>query len=603
MFELKSYLKTLPTCPGVYRMLDAGNNTIYVGKARNLKNRVSSYFSTKGASPKTRAMVTHITSIEITVTHTENEALLLENNLIKSLHPKYNILLRDDKSYPYIYCSTDQKYPRLSFHRGAKRLPGRYFGPYPSTGAVRDTLNQMQKLFQIRQCEDSFYRNRSRPCLQYQIRRCSAPCVGRIDTEQYGETVRHAIMFLEGRNTQVIDEQIKKMDEAAGKLDYEIAAQYRDQIMHLRKVQEKQYITSDKGDHDVIACLVRDRVGIVEVFYIRGGRNLGNRSFFPRHPAGADETEILSAFISQYYLNQEDIPEIIANKIPDDRRLLEESLSLKCGHKISIHSNVRGERARWLDMALTNAVHNLNRRLSSKANMQQRFEALQAELHLDELPQRLECFDISHTAGESTVASCVVFDQDGPLKSDYRRFNINDITPGDDYAAMKQALLRRYLKIKKGDGKLPDLLFIDGGKGQLQQACDVMQDLQITGVILVGIAKGKGRKPGLEKLYLSSHKGAIILSDHSMGLHLIQQIRDEAHRFAIAGHRHKRNKAQQASVLDRIPGIGPQRKKKLLNQFGGLQGLSRAGIEDLANLSGINKELARRIYDTFHENN
>ncbi|HFD91989.1 MAG TPA: excinuclease ABC subunit UvrC [Gammaproteobacteria bacterium] len=603
MFDHKARLKTIPARPGVYRMLNEAGETIYVGKARNLKNRVASYFSSRDASPKTRAMVAHIAAIEVTVTHTENEALLLENNLIKSLRPRYNVLLRDDKSYPYIYCSTDQAFPRLGFHRGARRQPGRYFGPYPSTSAVRDTLNQMQKLFQVRQCEDSFYRNRSRPCLQYQIKRCSAPCVGRIDADAYGKAVRHAIMFLEGRNSQVIDELVARMDEAAQRLEYEAAGQYRDQIMHLRKVQEKQYITSDRGDHDVIACQVRDGVGIVEVFFIRGGRNLGNRSFFPRHPPGADETAILSAFIPQYYLGQEQIPGIIASHMPEGRELLEETLSRQCGRRVAIHARVRGERARWMEMALTNAAHNLTRRLSSKANMQQRLEVLQTELGLDELPRRLECFDISHTAGESTVASCVVFDQEGPLKSAYRRFNITDITAGDDYAAMRQALMRRYLKIKKGDGVLPDLLFIDGGKGQLRQAGDVMEDLQIEGVTLVGIAKGEGRKPGLEKLHLGGRDEAIMLPADSLALHLIQHIRDEAHRFAISGHRNRRNKAQQASVLDRIPGIGPRRKKKLLDQFGGLQGVSRAGIDDLANLSGINKELARRIYDIFHENN
>lgn len=603
MFDHKPCIKTLPTRPGVYRMLNEADEVIYVGKARNLKNRVSSYFSSRDTSPRTRAMVAHIAAIEVTVTHTENEALLLENNLIKSLRPRYNVLLRDDKSYPYIYCSTEQDFPRLAFHRGARRQPGRYFGPYPGTSAVRDTLNQMQKLFQVRQCEDSFYRNRSRPCLQHQIKRCSAPCVGRIGADAYNKAVRHAIMFLEGRNSQVIDELVARMDEAAQRLEYESAAQYRDQIMRLRKVQEKQYITSDKGDHDVIACQVRDGVGIVEVFFIRGGRNLGNRSFFPRHPAGADETAILSAFIPQYYLGREDIPAIITSHAPDDHELLQETLSQQCGRRVAIHTHVRGERARWMEMALTNAAHNLSRRLSGKASMLQRLEALQVELGLDEMPRRLECFDISHTAGESTVASCVVFDQEGPLKSAYRRFNIAQITGGDDYAAMKQALMRRYLKIKKGDGVLPDLLFIDGGRGQLRQARGVMEDLQIDGVTLVGIAKGEGRKPGLEKLYLPGGEAPVILPGDSLALHLIQHIRDEAHRFAITGHRNRRNKAQQASVLDRIPGIGPQRKKKLLDQFGGLQGVSRAGVDDLANLSGINKELARRIYDIFHENN
>ena len=600
MFDSQSFLKSLPASPGVYRMIDAAGKVIYVGKARELKKRVASYFSKRDAAPRTRAMVAQIEAIEVTVTHTETEALLLESNLIKSLRPRYNVLLRDDKSYPYIHCASEQAYPRLSFHRGPRRGKGSYFGPFPSAGAVRETLDMLQKLFRIRQCEDSFYRNRSRPCLQYQIKRCSAPCVGLISREEYAHDVRHAMMFLEGANSRVIDELAVKMDQAAEQLDYEQAARYRDQISRLRRIQEKQYITGEQGDLDLIACRARNGISVVEVFFIRGGRNLGNKTFYPRHPADADEQTILTAFIPQYYLHQQLSAEIIVNQLPNDCQLLEESLALHSGHKVRIHARVRGIRARWLEMALSNAEQDLQRHLAGKANMRQRFEALQDGLQLPEIPQRLECFDISHTSGQATVASCVVFDQQGPLKSAYRRFNISDITPGDDYAAMRQALQRRYLRIKKGEGRLPDILFVDGGRGQVRQAHEVLQELQLNDLSLIGIAKGEGRKPGLETLYPSGGGAGIQLPADSPALHLIQQIRDEAHRFAITGHRQRRARAQQGSVLDAVPGIGPQRKKQLLRQFGGLQGIARAGIEDLSALSGINRELARRIYAIFH---
>ncbi len=600
MFDPASYVKSLPTQPGVYRMLDSGGEVIYVGKARNLRKRVGSYFSRSIAAPKTRSMLERLAAIEVTVTRTENEALLLENNLIKSLRPRYNVLLRDDKSYPYIYCASDQAFPRLAFHRGARRGKGRYFGPYPSAGAVRDTLNLLQKLFQVRQCEDSFYRNRSRPCLQHQIGRCSAPCVGLIDEQRYGEDLRHAILFLEGRNAEVIDELVARMERAAQQLAYEKAARYRDQINRLRQIQDRQYITGTRGELDVIACTVQDGVAVVEVFFIRGGRNLGNKTFFPRHTEGAQASEILGAFLPQFYLKREIPAEILVNTAPEEQAWLEQALAQDCGHKVAIRSRLRSDRARWLELALTNARQDLQRHLSSKANTGQRFEALQEALHLEQLPQRLECFDISHTAGEATVASCVVFDQEGALKSDYRRFNIKDITPGDDYAALRQALTRRYLRLKKGEGRLPDILFIDGGPGQVRQAREVLEELQISGVTLVGVAKGRGRKAGRERLYLADSGVTIGLAPDSIALHLIQQIRDEAHRFAITGHRQRRGRAQQGSVLDRIPGIGARRKKLLLQQFGGLQGVERAGVEDLSRLPGINRELAQRIYDTFH---
>ncbi|HHH35990.1 MAG TPA: excinuclease ABC subunit UvrC [Gammaproteobacteria bacterium] len=600
MFDPKAYVKTLPHRPGVYRMLDARGEVLYVGKARDLRKRVASYFTRTVGAPKTRAMLQRLAGIEVTVTHTENEALLLESNLIKSLRPRYNVLLRDDKSYPYIYCADDQPFPRLGFHRGARRAPGRYFGPYPSAGAVRETLDLLQKLFQVRQCEDSFYRNRSRPCLQHQIGRCSAPCVGLIDEAAYAEDVRHAILFLEGRNSEVIDELVRRMEAAAARLAYEEAARYRDQIQRLRQIQDRQYVTGERGDLDVMVCELQGGVAVVEVFFVRGGRNLGNKTFFPRHPEGADAADILESFLPQFYLRRETPAEILVNVAPGERAWLEKALAQHCGHRVDIRSRVRGARARWLELALANARQNLQRRLSDRAGIAQRFEALQEALRLDQLPQRLECFDISHTGGQDTVASCVVFDREGPLKSDYRRFRISDITPGDDYAAMRQALQRRYLRLKAGEGRLPDVLFIDGGAGQLRQASEVLEELQISGVTLVGVAKGRSRKPGRERLVLAEQGVTIGLAPDSPALHLIQQIRDEAHRFAITGHRQRRARSQQGSLLDGIPGIGPRRKRQLLQQFGGLQGVSRAGVEDLCRLPGINRELAQRIYDTFH---
>ncbi len=604
MFDPKAYCKTLPPQPGVYRMLDDAGEVLYVGKARNLKKRVSSYFSRSVTAPKTRAMLARLAGIEVTVTRTENEALLLENNLIKSLRPRYNVLLRDDKSYPYIYCSTEQTFPRLTFHRGARRRAGRYFGPYPSAGAVRETLDLLQKLFQVRHCEEGFFRNRSRPCLQYQIGRCSAPCVGLIDPEHYAEDVRHAILFLEGRNAEVIDVLVTRMEEAARRLEYEKAARYRDQIHRLRQIQDRQYITGDRGDLDIVACAVAGGTAVVEVFFIRGGRNLGNKTFYPRHVEGSGEAEILGAFLSQFYLQRgaaAEIPaEILVSTAPEEQAWLEQALGQHCGRKVALRCRLRGARARWMELALTNARQNLQRRLASRAGLAQRFEALQEALRLEQLPQRLECFDISHTGGRDAVAACVVFDEEGPRKSDYRRFNIAGITPGDDYAGLRQAITRRYLRLKKGEGRLPDVLFIDGGAGQLRQAREVLEELQIDGVTLVGVAKGRDRKPGKERLVLAEPAVTITLAPDSPALHLIQQVRDEAHRFALTGHRQRRAKAQQGSPLDQVPGIGPQRKKRLLQQFGGLQGVARAGVEDLCRLPGINRELAQRIYDTFH---
>ncbi len=604
-FDYKVFLSSLTSMPGVYRMLNQEGKVIYVGKAKNLKKRVTSYFNRSNKSLKTEHMVKRIASIEIAITNTENEALILENNLIKSLKPQYNIVYRDDKSYPYIYLSSQQDFARLSYHRGAK-AKGRYFGPYPSPGAVRESLNLLQKIFPVRQCEDSFYKNRSRPCLQYQIKRCTAPCVGLISKEDYQQDVRHAVMFLEGKNSQVIDELVIKMDGAAKKLQYEKAAVYRDQISALRKVQEKQYITGEKdNDLDVIVGTIVGGAACIQVFNVRGGLNLGNKTFFPKLIEQTDIHEVLSAFIAQYYVGKTAVrslpKEILLNEEPQECEWLSNVLSEQAGSRVKLVANARGERARWVKLAVANVEAALQAHMSAKASVMGRFEALQEALNLDVLPQRIECFDISHTMGEATVASCVVCDHNGPLKSDYRRFNINGITPGDDYAAMKQALLRRYKKIKEGEGKLPDLLLIDGAKGQLSQAIDVFDELQITGVMLVGVAKGVERRPGLETLFIAGEERPLKLPANSPALHLIQMVRDEAHRFAISGHRNRRGKARNNSPLEEIPNLGPKRRQLLLKQFGGLQGIVSAGVDDLMNVKGINKSLAEKIYDTFHE--
>lgn len=604
-FDPADFLKNLTTKPGVYRMLNKDGKVIYVGKAKNLKKRVSSYFNRSNQTLKTQVMVSHIVDIDITITHTENEALILESNLIKSIKPQYNVTYRDDKSYPFIYLSSQQRYPRLSYHRGAKKAKGRYFGPYPSAGAVRDSLNLLQKIFPVRQCDDTFFKNRSRPCLQYQIKRCSAPCVELIDEVAYRDIVRLATLFLEGKNTQVISELVTKMESAADTLEYEKAAIIRDQIAALRKVQEKQYITGETdNDLDVITVVIRGGLAGIQVFNVRGGMNLGNKAFFPKLADDTGSDEVLSAFIGQYYIGKTGVhllpTEILVNELPADREWLESVLSEQANKKVKISNKTRGERARWVKLAIANTEIALDTHIAGKANMLNRFEKLQEALGLEAVPQRIECFDISHTMGEATVASCVVCEPSGPLKSDYRRFNIEGITGGDDYAAMTQALTRRYRKIKEGKGKLPDILLIDGGKGQLTQAENVLQELQIDGVLLIGVSKGPDRRAGLELLHLSGHKQAVKFPPNSPALHLIQFVRDESHRFAITGHRNRRGKKRTASPLEEIAGLGPKRRQLLLKQFGGLQGVSRAGVDDLSNVKGISKALAEKIYDTFH---
>ena len=600
-FEPDTFLKRLPQKPGVYQMLDVAGNVLYVGKARNLKSRVGSYFRGSGLSTKTLALVARIHDIQITLTASETEALLLEQSLIKRFRPPYNVVLRDDKSYPYIYL-TDHAYPRLTFHRGSKRKEVRYFGPFPSASAVRDSLNILQKLFQLRQCENSYFRNRSRPCLQHQIGRCSAPCVGRITPAAYGEDVRHAVMFLEGRNETILSEIKETMEVAAERLEFERAAKARDQIAQLRKVQEQQYVHTASGDVDVFAVATASGSACVQGVFIRGGRLLGHRTWYPRNELAVATGELLDAFLAQYYFSgtEREIPKavVVSDPVPN-ASLLAEALRERSGHRVEITSGVRTQRARWLSMARDNARLALDSYLADKSNMLARCLDLQDALDLDELPRRLECFDISHSGGEATVASCVVFDQNGPLKSDYRRFNIEGIAPGDDYGAMRQALGRRYERLKSGDGVLPDILIIDGGPGQLQQARDVLGDLQIDGVQIVGIAKGTTRKAGLETIYLNG-QGEVLLPPHGPAMHLLQHIRDEAHRFAITGHRHRRGKRRSQSELDEIPGVGPKRRRELLRHFGSVAALRGASREEIAKVPGVSRKLADEIYASLH---
>lgn len=608
LFDAKGFLKTLTQQPGVYRMLSAKGDILYVGKARNLRKRLASYFRANEADLKTQALVEQISDIQVTVTDSENEALLLEAQLIKKLHPRYNVLLRDDKSYPYIFISGHQRYPRLSLYRGAKREKGEYFGPYPSSLAARNTLHLLYKIFLIRSCTDSFFANRSRPCLQFQIKRCSAPCVGYIDPEKYAHDIHLAILFLQGKNQTVLNELLSRMDNASAEKQYELAAQYRDKIADLRKIQEQQYVFRNAGDVDVIAIATEKEIACVQILSIRHGQLLGHRGFFPRIPQAESAATILFEFISQHYLvfhSPHDIPSVLLVNHPiPDTDWLQSTLQEQTGHKIDIKHNVRGQRARWLGLAEKNAVEALRSRLASDAHLNARFEALHSFL-AEKIPltkpiERIECFDISHTMGEATMASCVVFDRTGPLKADYRRFNIRDITAGDDYAAMRQAVLRRYSRIQNEQGILPDLVLIDGGKGQLEQAKSVFAELQIDSIWLIGVAKGVERKPGLEQLILETEKASLQLPSDSPALHLIQQIRDEAHRFAITGHRLQRDKNRRRSTLEDIPGIGAARRRELLRHFGGLREIKSASAEELSKVPGISKNLAQQIFDLFH---
>ncbi len=600
-FDHQTFLKSVTRQPGVYVMLDESAQTLYVGKAKNLRNRLGSYFRASGLTAKTMALVNRIRQIQVTVTGTENEALLLEQNLIKQYKPPYNILLRDDKSYPYIYVSTEHDYPRLSVHRGAKKGAGRYFGPYPSAGAVRESLSLLQKVFKVRQCDDSYFSNRTRPCLQYQINRCTAPCVGHIDKAQYAEDVRRTEMFLEGKSGELVAELADRMEQAAARLEFEDAAEIRDQIGYLQQVQASQCIEGESGDMDIVAAVQMAGLACVQLLCVRGGRVLGSRSYFPKYQLDEGPGQLLEAFIAQHYLTgggASDLPrELVVNAELPDAALLAQALSTAAGRQLSIGHRVRSNRAKWQRLAATTAEQNLQHRLAAKANYRDRYEDLQAALELEEIPQRMECFDISHSSGEATVASCVVFDDNGPLKSDYRRFNIDGIEPGDDYAAMAQALQRRYKRIKSGEIAVPDVLFIDGGKGQLKQAMAVLEDLQVNDVTVIGVAKGSDRKAGMEVLIRGDNGHEFRLPGNSPALHLIQHIRDESHRFAITGHKARRDKRRRQSVLEDIPGVGNKRRRELLRHFGGLQGIRKASVADLCRVPGISEKIARDIYD------
>ena len=600
-FDAKSFLGSLTNRPGVYRMRNASGKVIYVGKARNLKKRVSSYFQRSHADAKTAAMMKVVHGVDVTVTNTENEALILEYNLIKEHKPRFNVILRDDKSYPYIYASTNHAFPRLRFHRGVRKGKGRYFGPYPSTSAVRKTLNELQKLFLIRQCPDSYFRNRSRPCLQYQIKRCTAPCVGYIDEARYKEDIDAAILFLEGRNQTVIDTMVRRMEAASEQQDYELAARFRDQISRFKKVEAEQLVTrTTAGDLDILSVAQLPGVNCVTILYIRGGKILGTRNFFPKVSGQATPSQVLSGFLPQYYLNKTPPAEIIVDAKIDEPDILEAGFAERAGHKVRVKSRVRGDRVRWLELARTNAEQGVKLQVASNATLQKQFAALASVLQLDAPPERLECFDVSHTSGEATVASCVVFNQAGALKSDYRRFNLSPVSAGDDYAAMAEALRRRYQRIKKGEVPMPDILFVDGGKGQLAEALTVLDELELDWLQVVAVAKGRSRRPGAEQLFLAGQSTPTILPPDSPALHLIQQIRDEAHRFAITGHRQRRAKTRNTSPLEEIPGLGPKRRRELLKQFGGLQGVRGAGVDDLVKVRGISRSLAQKIYNNLH---
>ncbi|RYC43091.1 excinuclease ABC subunit UvrC [Pectobacterium zantedeschiae] len=601
-FDASAFLKTVTSQPGVYRMYDAGNTVIYVGKAKDLKKRLASYFRSHVASRKTEALVKSIKHIDVTITHTETEALLLEHNYIKLYQPRYNVLLRDDKSYPMIFLSGDA-HPRLTVHRGAKHAKGEYFGPFPNGNAVRETLILLQKLFPVRQCENSVYRNRSRPCLQYQIGRCLGPCVsGLVSEEDYQQQVDYVRLFLSGKDQQVLNQLILRMESASRDLHFEDAARIRDQIQAVRRVTEKQFVSGDGEDLDVISVAFDAGMACVYVLFIRQGKVLGSRSYFPKVPGGTELGEVVQTFVGQFYLQGSlgrTLPtEILLDFTLPDKELLTESLTTVAGRKVQIQTKPRGDRARYLKLARTNAATALVTKLSQQSTIHQRLAALANVLQLPEI-QRMECFDISHTMGEQTVASCVVFDANGPLRSEYRRYNISGITPGDDYAAMAQVLRRRYGKALD-DSKIPDVIVIDGGKGQLGQAQAVFDSLQVSWdknkPLLLGVAKGSDRKAGLETLFFEATGEGVALPADSPALHVIQHIRDDSHDHAIGGHRKKRAKVKNTSTLELIEGVGPKRRQTLLKYMGGLQPLMNASIEEIANVPGISHALAEKIF-------
>ena len=602
-FDAERFLAALRARPGVYVFYQRDGKALYVGKAANLKQRVASYFRASGLSAKTRLMVSKIARAEVQQTRTESEALLLENNLIKDKRPRYNIALRDDKSFPYIRLNEQSAYPRFAFYRGRRARPDKYYGPYPSAAAVREMLGQLHKIFRLRQCTDAFFRNRSRPCLQHQIKRCSAPCVGRITQRDYLDDVRQAKALLAGRDFALIDELGAKMERASNALEYESAAHYRDRIALLQRVRGKQYAAAGSADADAVAVAVEGGLACFGVVSIRQGRNLGGRFQVRPNPLDLAPAALLEAFLPQNYLGAPAPAEILLSEPIEGRALLQQTLAVE--HKgIAIKQRCRSRRARWLESARVNTAEHLRAYLSQRSQTDAQRRALAELLSLEETPARIECFDISHTFGERTVGACVVFDSQGALKSDYRRFNIAGIAPGDDYAAMQQTLLRRYKRVLQDDGKLPDLVIIDGGKGQLAVASRVLEELQLLGqVALLAVSKGRERRAGDERLHLYGAKRgrALAPGGASPGLQLIQRIRDEAHRFAISGHRGRRARARTESPLQRIEGVGEKRRRNLLRYFGGLREITRAGVEDLAKAPGISPALAQRIYRHLHD--
>jgi excinuclease ABC subunit C len=600
VFDPKEFTAALPRRPGVYRMFGAEHEILYVGKAKSLRDRVSTYFAASNVNPKVQALVQQITDIEVTVTNSETEALLLEYNLIKAHKPRFNIVLKDDKSFPFIHLCVDHDFPRLAFYRGSRSAPGRYFGPFPNAGAVRDTLNQLQKLFRIRNCRDSFFANRSRPCLQHQIGRCSAPCVGLITREAYAQDIDAAVKVLEGRNDEATAQLQERMEEASSRLEFERAALLRDQLATLKRILIQQVVTADdERDVDVFAIVGEPGEYSVSVMLVRGGRNLGTTSYFPR-AALSEPEEALASFIMQYYSAQEPPREVFLGRKLDDEESLAQALSTQTNRSVHVRTPIRGLGVKWVDLTRDNATQALRMRLSQKQGMDEMLAALAETLDLPEPPQRIECFDISHTGGEGTVASCVVFGPEGPLKKEYRRFNITGVTPGDDYGALRQALERRYTRVREGEIPPPDLLLIDGGLGQIAQVHEVLAALGFGDITLVGVAKGPDRRPGQERLFVQGVSDPRIPEAHSPASRLVQRIRDEAHRFAITGHRRKRAKRYNESVLESVPGLGPAKRRALLKHFGGLQGVMRAGVADLELVAGIGASLARSLYDHLH---
>ncbi|WP_432720426.1 excinuclease ABC subunit UvrC [Jeongeupia wiesaeckerbachi] len=594
---LIEHVKALPHLPGVYRYLDADGAILYVGKALDLRKRVGSYFQKNDHGPRIRLMLSQVAKIETTVVRSEAEALVLENNLIKALSPRYNILFRDDKSYPYVMISGHAS-PRLAYYRGALDKRNQYFGPFPNGYVVKESLQLLQKVFKLRTCEDTVFANRSRPCLLHQIRRCSAPCVNLISAEDYRRDVNNAALFLSGKANELLDELEARMEAASAAWDFERAALLRDQVQALAKVQERQFVSSNTSelDADIVACVVKDGLVCVNLAMVRGGRHVGDKNLFPSHADDYDAAEALSAFLAQHYLDRSVPAMVLCQPAPPDAEVIASLLSDQAGRMVRLNSNPNGERKVWLEMATKNAELAIALRLGQAATQAGRLAALIDALGLPDETQRIECFDISHTMGELTVASCVVFDRGDMQPKEYRRYNIEGITGGDDYAAMKQVLTRRYGKIAAGEGVVPDVILIDGGKGQLTQAEEVMAEVGLTQPVLIGVAKGETRKAGLEQLILATtHEVKHLKRDHP-GLHLVQQIRDESHRFAITGHRARRAKARVASSLEDIEGVGPKRRQRLLARFGGLQGVKAASVDDLMLVDGINAALAEKIY-------